>query len=193
MVDKFKTIIYSIPSNVGHLGTVKSAIEKIKETHNDVIIHEGILIHIESLFSPVNAEDKCLLIYDDMYGELINNRAFSHLCTFGSRHHNCSMIVTSQNIFESARYALTVRRQFQYYCVYFPSSERQMLMTLGRTLYPSNPSIFMNCFRQLFHYIKNPHDQYLLIDVNAKSKLPLSLRIRTNFFSEEPYFFITEI
>ena len=98
MVDTFKTIIYNIPSHCAHLGTVKSTIERLKSLHPDVVVFEGILINIESVFTPINQEDSCLLIYDDQYGELINNRAFSHLCTFGSRHHNCSLIVTTQNM-----------------------------------------------------------------------------------------------
>ena len=63
MCDNFKTIIYNIPSHCGHLGTVKNVIDKMKAIHNDVIVHEGILINIESVFSPIHEEDRCLLVH----------------------------------------------------------------------------------------------------------------------------------
>ena len=127
-----------------------------------------------------------------MYSDLINSKAFCHLATFGSRHHNCSLIVTSQNLFEAGRYALSVRRQFQYYVLFYPYSEKQMLLNLGRNLFPSNSYCLMNCFKKLFPHTSSSFEQYLFIDVNPNSPLPRGMRLRSNFFTKEPYFFIVE-
>ena len=192
MVDEYHLVVYCIPSNTGHLPSVKNVIERLKNICKNIVIHEGMLLDIESVFSPVN-DEKALLLYDDLYSELINSRVFSHLATFGSRHANCSLIITSQNIFESSKYSLTIRRQMQYYVIFYPVNEKSTLITLGRSLFPENPFCLLNCFKKLIPNTKSPHEQYLLIDMNPKSVLPYNLRLRSNFFSdEEPYFFLVD-
>ena len=192
MVDKFEEVIYCIPKDCGHLTSVKNTIEKLKDILDNLTVFEGMLIDIESIFKPRSSGAHCLIIYDDMYSDLINSKAFCHLATFGSRHHNCSLIVTSQNLFETGRFALSVRRQFQYYVLFYPYSEKQMLLNLGRNLFPSNPYCLMNCFKKLFPHTSNSFEQYLFVDVNPRSPLPNGMRLRSNFFAKEPYFFIVE-
>ena len=189
MVDEYEEVIYCIPKCCGHLTSVKSTIEKLKSILNNVTIYEGLLLDIEAIFKPQTEDSHCLIIYDDMYTDIINSKQFCHLATFGSRHHNCSIIVTSQNLFESGRFALSVRRQFQYYVLFFPTSEKQILITLGRNLFPGNSYCLYNCFKKLIPHTSKSFEQYLFIDVNHRSPLPFGMRIRSNVFSEEPYFF----
>ena len=192
MVDEFEEIIYCIPHNSGHLTSVKNAIEKMKAAYPNIVVYEGLLLDISSVFNPTNDSAHCLIIYDDQYTDIINSRLFCHLATFGSRHHNCSIIVSSQNVFESSKYALSIRRQFNYYLLFNPPSEKQMLVSLGKNLFPTNPHCLINCFKKLAHYTSSPFEQYLLIDVNPRSPLPSSMKLRSAFFSDEPYFFLTE-
>ena len=194
IIDDFKEVIYCIPNNCGHLPSVKRTIEKIKETCDNitVTIYEGLLTNLEGVYRPNDETDHCLIVYDDMFTDIINSRAFSHFATFGSRHHNTSLIVTSQNIYETGRYALTVRRQFSYYCIFYPAAEKSILITLGKNLFPTNPSCLINCFNKLIPHTSNPYEQYILVDVDSKSKLPYGMRLRSNFFSSTPYFFITD-
>ena len=192
MVDSFQEVIYCIPINCGHLPSVKHTIDKMKEIHENLTVYEGLLIEVESIFKPNKDSDHCLIIYDDLYTEIINSRPFSHFVIHGSRHHNTSLIVTTQNYFESSKYALTVRRQFTYLALFFPPADRQMLLTLGRILFPGNSNCLMNCFKKLLPHTTTPFDHYILIDINPKSPLPYGMRLRANVFSQTPYFFITE-
>ena len=192
MVDTFKEIIYCIPNNCGHLPSVKQTIDKVKEICENLTVYEGLLVNIESVYRPFRETEHLLIIYDDMYTDIINSRSFCHFATFGSRHHNTSLIITTQNIFETSTYAKTIRRQFQYYTIFYPASDRQMLLTLGRNLFPLNSSCLLNCFRKLIPHTSNAFEQYILIDVDPKSKLPYGMRLRSNVFSQHPYFFITD-
>ena len=192
MVDDFEEVIYCIPPHCSHLKSVTSTIEKMKEAVNSLVVFEGILVDIDSIFKPTKENSHCLIIYDDMYSDLINSRAFCHLATFGSRHHNCSLIITSQNLYETGRFALTLRRQMSYFLIFFPSSEKQQLITLGRNLFPTNSYCIYRSFKKLIPHTTNPYQQNILVDVNPRSPLPHGMRLRSNFFSEEPYFFIVE-
>ena len=146
---------------------------------------------IESVFHPSNDEQTALILMDDLWSELINSRAFSHLVTFGSRHTNCSLLCTTQNMFESSKYSVTIRRQFQYVIVMYPNAERQMLITIGKNLFPSNPLCLINCFKKLIPYTEHHYQQYIFIDTHPNSPLGHNMRLRSNIFDpEEPYFFI---
>ena len=151
----------------------------------------GMLVDIGSVFHPISEEETALIVMDDLWSELINSRAFSNLVTFGSRHNNCTLLCTTQNMFESAKYSVTIRRNFQILVVFYPAAERQMLVTIGKNLFPSNPLCLINCFKKLIPYTKSPYEQYILIDTHPNSPLGHDMRLRSNIFDqEEPYFFI---
>ena len=94
--------------------------------------------------------------------------------------------------------------------VFYPLSDKQILLTISRSIFPTNPSCLLHCFERLMDYIEEPYENYLMIgnliqidiisycfnshslDVNTNSPLPLGMRIRSNIFSTEPYFFITK-
>ena len=192
MVDDFEEVVYCIPKGCGHLTSVKNTIEKMKSVLDNLIVYEGLLTDVGSVFKPSSETSHALIIFDDQYTDIINSRAFCHFATFGSRHHNCSVIVSSQNLYETGRFALSIRRQFSYYCIFFPTSEKQMLVTLGRNLFPGNGFCLLNCFKKLLPYTTHSYENYLFIDVNPRSPLVNGMRIRSNFFSNEPYFFIID-
>ena len=149
ILDDLKEIVYVIPNHCGHLPFVKNNIERIKKLCDNLTVFEGLLTDIDSILKHTRENEHSLLIYDDMFTDIINSRAFNHLATFGARHHNCCLIVTSQNLFEVGRYSVSIRRQFSYYTIYYPNSERNMIVTLGRNLFPTNPMVLLNCFRNL--------------------------------------------
>ena len=192
-VDNFSLVVYCIPHNTAHLPNVKRMIDRLREICKSVVIFEGILSDTESVFHPISEKDACLVIVDDLWPELIESRAFTHFVTFGSRHTNCSLVVTSQNMFQAGKYAVSIRRQFQYLTIFMPTAEKQILVNIGRNLFPSNPMCLINCFKKLIPYTKTPYEQYIFIDTHPLSPLGHNMRLRSNVFDkDEPYFFIVE-
>ena len=69
-------------------------------------------------------------------------------------------------------------------------SEKQQLISLGRSLFPQNSKIIINAFEKLEKMKLSAHENYLIFDVCVNSKLEKPMKIFTNIFSEERYFFI---
>ena len=186
MVDQFDCIIYNIPKNVSHLHSVETTIDKLYQIYPDLCVIEGLLTDLENIC----ASNHILLIFDDLFDQIVNSKNFSTLCTFGSRHNNASMIITSQNYYESGTYSLTIKRQMNYILLHYPHQDKQILNTIGRSFFSNNTKILIHCFKKLMKQTTNPYQLYLFIDLYPSSPLPNSLRIRSNFFSDEPWFFV---
>ena len=138
----------------------------------------------------INLYKSIIVIFflDDLWSEAISNKEFSLLCTFGSRKSHCSMIMTTQNIYDSnGSFGTTIKRQFNYFCLFWSYGDKTYLHTFSRQIFPSHPLKLIQCFELLMQDMEHEKhwQNYLLVDANPASPMASNLRIRTNVFSHE--------
>ena len=148
--------------------------------------------------------------------EVLDSQDMNHFMVFQSRRKNISVIFVTQNIYQSGRYSVMqryvlealkkrstsknslffiFRRQYNYFVIFYQfGADVTLISNLNRSLFLGRrqKSFIQNCFKKIANFETNEYEKYLLIDANQKSKLPLTLRIRTNIFAEDPIFFMLE-
>jgi hypothetical protein len=95
-------------------------------------IHEG-LPDIEAL--NFNKEVDNLIILDDLMTEALNDKVISDLFTKFSHHRNISCFLLVQNLYEKAKYSVTINRQLNYLIIFKSPRDKNQLSYLGRQLF----------------------------------------------------------
>lgn len=79
-------------------------------------------------------EKHLMLVFDDLYHELINSKDITDLTIMLCHHMNISCIMTSHNIFMSSKYSKTITTNI-HYILLFTLQNRLQLSTLGTQLF----------------------------------------------------------
>ncbi len=67
----------------------------------------------------LSSKERKLLVIDDQMQVAFNSKAILDLSTGGSHHANCSLIITTQNIFHKGKYTKTIMRQATEVALFF--------------------------------------------------------------------------
>ena len=86
------------------------------------------------------------------------------------------------------KYAVTVRRNVNSYII-FQSYFSNMLHTLSKQLF-NNSRVLVDAMNILNEIESLSYKKYLVINTDCNSTLDLKLRISSNIFSSERYFFV---
>jgi len=141
-----------------------------------------------SLFHDINTLQiipNSLLIIDDLYGEALNSEKICQLFIRGSHHLNCSVILTTQNIFSSreCKYAVTMNRNSNYLVLFRSPRDSSYIRTLSTQIFPENKKLLMEAFKMA---TKDKAHGYLFVDLTQNCAE--NLRLKTNIFQEDGYF-----
>lgn len=131
-----------------------------------------------------------MLVFDDLYQELIQSKAVCDLTIMPSHHLNISCIMTSHNIFMCAKYSKTISTNL-HYILLFTIRNRLQLSVLGGQLFcqKAKAKNFLKVFDMVVN--ENPFNpliidnspkprnrQYMLCSSVLPGKLPIINKIR---------------
>ena len=131
----------------------------------------GIPIDLESdsFFDP---RTRNMIVLDDLMSTSAKDPRINDLFTEGSHHRNLSVVVLNQNLYFSRD--PTQRRNCHYLVLFNNPVDRQLIMTLGRQMYPSRAGFLLRKFEEA----TNKPFGYLVVDL--KTTTPDSSRLRTD-------------
>jgi hypothetical protein len=182
----FKHCLLCVPPNSTHL--LSETIHQFKIVFPSLRCIEG-LPQNEDMY--IHGFEDILVLIEDMFLQACNSSTICNLMTFGSRRRNISIILTSQNPFQNSKHCITIRRNMSYTVIFSQICDKTVLQSIGRAQNPLRPNDLLNSFNALIK--SSPKDKflYLLIDTHSISPLPDCLKLRSNIFSQEPLFFVT--
>ncbi|MCG8044771.1 MAG: hypothetical protein N0E48_03655, partial [Candidatus Thiodiazotropha endolucinida] len=106
---------------------------EMAETVQNLSFYQG-LPDRATIESWASAEKHLMLVFDDLYQELIQSKAVCDLTIMLSHHLNISCIMTSHNIFMCAKYSKTISTNL-HYILLFTIRNRLQLSVLGGQLF----------------------------------------------------------
>ena len=121
--------------------------------------------------------------------DVTNSKKFCDIVTFSSRRINLSLCVITQNLYHGGKFAITCRRNFHTYVIF--KSFSNVLQTLSRQLF-NNSKILVDAMNILDRHETESHKKYLMINTDCNAQLDIKLRISSNIFGDERYFFVTK-
>ena len=132
-----------------------------------------------------------LLIFDDLFSEIMDSEQMVLLFTKWSTHSNTSVILLSQDIFQNGKCAgnsrrTTITRNSNYMVIFRNPLDNTTISTIGSRIMPKQSKLFQKIFEAACNY-----KSYLFIDGHQSS--PAELRFRTDIFGGSQRIFQTEI
>ena len=122
-------------------------------------------------------------IFDDLSGELQNNREFTNFFTKTAHHCQCLMAYLTQNAYEPGKDAATRTRNCAYQIFFNNKADVRWVNVLGQQLL-GNSKVFSNMFS---HATREPYS-CLLVDNRATT--PSHEQFIGDAFTENPYFIV---
>src|SRR5271154_3304383 len=121
-----------------------------------------------------------LIVIDDLYVEAGNSKEVCNLFTRGSHHNNCSVILTTQNLFSyrESKYSTTINRNCKYMVLFKSPRDCSFVRTLDSQMYPEKKRFLTKAYRKATE-VKHG---YLLVDTSQEC--PDHLRLKRNLFRE---------
>ena len=176
-----------------------------------LILHEGIPSLGEFTLNP---DQHKLLIFDDMSIDVENSKEIHDLCVgkvflfqkinflkfifylfpipVTSRKSQISVIFITQNLYQTSRFGLSIRRNISYFTLFSTFGDYSNVKSLGRTFFSDNT--LQKSFKMLAKSNKEFYKNYLFLDCHHKSIFPHSMRLRSNIFDlKYPQFFVYDI
>ena len=182
----FKRIIYSHPFEVTE--SDQKYLDTLKELCPMIEIVSGIPDFKEIAVSLGHK----LVILDDQILKIVQDPDIFNAITIASNHALISMIITSQNYFVQGKYSKTLLRNCSEKVLFRDRSDRQVLHTLSRQMFPGHPNFLGLAMDWVVEHFKDHWNYYLYIDNNPRSLLNESYKVRANILSDEPVFFTLE-
>ena len=97
------------------------------------------------------------------------------------------MIIT-QNLYAPSKFGVTIRRNFNYYCLFSSFGDSSCITQLGRTFFGGR--VLQEAF-SLMSNNKEKWNSYILLDDHPNTPFPENCRLRSNIFDMDfPEFFI---
>ena len=130
----------------------------------------------------LNKLSNCILIFDDLNNQCINNEFVRDIFTVGSHHRNISAIVISQNVFSKGKFSREISLNSNYMIIFKNPRDQVQLQVLARQMFPGNKRFLQEAFNDA---TQKPHG-YIFIDLMqftpSKNRiqtgiLPMQLRI----------------
>ena len=120
---------------------------------------------------------RMLLIIDDLLSE--NDTRVTKIFTKGSHHLNCSVIYTSQNLFNKGKENRNICLNTHYLVLFKNPRDSAQIVHLGRQIFPDA----IKYFKESFADATSLPYSYLLIDLRTTT--PEDMRLHTDIFFED--------
>jgi hypothetical protein len=162
--------------------------DKIQADIKNITLHPGLPTEeeIDEWYSECETGTHNLIVLDDLAHLIVNNQNLELLLTQGSHHKNISVIIITQNIFQSGKYARSQSLNTQYFVIFRNIRDGNQIKYLSRQLFPSNPQKVIQAYEDA---IKERHG-YLIIDMHPFSKD--KYRLRTKIFPSDDLVIYTD-
>ena len=113
-----------------------------------------------------------VLVLDDVFNIVENDRDSVDLFTKHSHHMNISVFFIVQNLFSGGKYFRTISLQAHYFIIFKNRRDENSIHTFSRQLFPLNSAYFLDAYKQA---TKEKYS-YILIDISPHSNPEYSLR-----------------
>lgn len=134
-----------------------------------------------------SANEKNLLILDDLMGDVGRNREIADLFTKGCHHRNISVILLLQNLFHKAPIMRDIHTSSNYLVIFKNPRDSAQISFLERQCFPNWKKYLVQSYH---HACSRPHG-YLLIDL--KQVTPNNRRLMSGIFPPEMFFYYDPI
>lgn len=131
----------------------------------DVIFHQGFCYEYDEIRPDI-------LLLDDLMSEIANDKKLVSVFTKTSHHLSISVVFITQNLFHPSKEMRTISLNSHYMVLLKAPRDKLQIMTLGRQIFPSKLSYFMQAYEQA---VAEPYG-HLIIDMTSSS--PDSMRLR---------------
>ena len=126
-----------------------------------------------------------IIAIEDQIADICESKDLFHVMTTLSRHSDISLIMTTQNLYQSGKYHCSLLRNCSYKVVFYDKADRRWISTLSRTMMPHHPRFLSDCMTWLQLNEPNVHERYLVLDQNPASKLDDSMQVKTRIFPQQ--------
>lgn len=146
-------------------------------------VHEQIIdpLHDRNPLLPKKEQESVLFLLDDTYSEAVNSKIVLDSFVKG-RHQNLTVILITQNIFFTGKYARDIALNASHYFL-LRNRDLSQIECLGRQLFgKTHAKDLVEIYETVVQ--ATPHG-YLLIDLSPGT--PVQLRLRSYVVDERPY------
>ena len=146
-----------------------------------IIIHYGFPNFKNVSFIP----GEKMVVLDDLMLEIIDNKDMFNAITQASNHHSISILMTSQNYFQTGKYYKTLHRNTTEKFILLDKGEKRWLSSLSNQMYPLELNFLPNVMNWIREHIEGSYNHYFVVSSNPKSILPDSMSVKTKIFPNE--------
>ena len=132
-----------------------------------------------NIFDSINAQERNLIILDDVMNEAGDSKSVAKLFTQGSHHRNMTVVFLVQNLFHQAKQMRTISLNSHYMVLFKNPRDQGQIRALSYQMYPSEKNFLVDAFADAS---ASPHS-YLLLDLHPET--PEHFRVRSNIFPGE--------
>lgn len=159
----FDQIYYCMPESGSR--NKQSYLEELRGVCPNIMTFHGIPSFKSEMMADGN-EDK-LVILDDLSSGLLNEKANVEMMTHDSHHSRISVIYSSQNYYESSKFAKSFQRQLTHKVIFDPATELTVLKNISLQIFGS-PNYLQLCMSQVLTAYAADRLHYLLIGEYSK-------------------------
>lgn len=154
---------------------------QMEESLENITFLQG-LPHRSDIEKYASSERHLLLVFDDMYKDVISSRDISDLTIMYSHHLNTSVIFCSHNIFESGKFSKTIATNLHYILLMQLRNKLQLtILSTQLFCYKSKAKHFVALYDTLMK--EDPYSP-LIIDLSPKNS-DAKYQLRKNAFPWE--------
>ena len=155
--------------------------DEMERNVSNITFHQGLPSQSELDDFTADGQHK-LLIADDLYHSIIQSPLMELLFTQSCHHKQLSLIVVSQNVFQSGKHSRTMALNTWYLVLFQNNRDLAQINTLGRQIYPGKGNMLVQAYTDA---MKIPYN-YLVVDMSPNSNP--KYRMRTHIFPNEDVF-----
>jgi len=179
-----KNRLFSSPPNriLFVYGVYQPLYDKIKDENviNEIIFHK--YEENKPIINQVGQPPPDLLILDDLFTELSNDKSLLHIFTKYAHHFNMSTFLVQHFLYGRAPIMRQLSLNSQYICLFRNHRDVSAISTLARQLVPGKLDFLKDSYQDA---TSKPFG-YLLVDLHPST--PNSFRFKTNIFRERGEF-----
>ena len=119
-----------------------------------------------NIFDNINAQERNLIILDDVMTEAGDSKSVAKLFTQGSHHRNMTVVFLVQNLFHQAKQMRTISLNSHYMVLFKNPRDQGQIRALSYQMYPSEKNFLVDAFADA---TAAPHS-YLLLHLTKNWK-----------------------
>jgi len=154
----FDKIYYCMPESGSR--NKSEYLESLRSVCPDIMTFHGIPSFKSEMMGD-GSENK-LVILDDLSSGLLNEKANVEMMTHDSHHSRISIIYSSQNYYESSKFAKSFQRQLTHKVIFDPATELTVLKNISLQIFGS-PTYLPQCMARVVNAYASDRLHYLLI------------------------------